>query len=165
MLNTTSRKAPEARALGRRGFLGALGAGTAAALSACTVGPAVGRYVNPTWAERTQTLKGSTVYTKAAPGIWTGKEATHVPTVTIDAATRTADVSCSHALAEGHWITTLFVEDQDGAVIHLEEFMGRGPTASQAKTTFRVPAGVTAIVAYSYCNLHDCWSTETIAIG
>jgi desulfoferrodoxin (superoxide reductase-like protein) len=164
MLNSTSRKVREAGTVGRRGFLGAIG-GAAAALSACTVGPLVGRYVNPLWLERTATLKGGKVYTKAAPGIWMGKEGTHVPTVTIDAAKRTATVSCSHGLAEGHWITTLFVEDQDGNVIHLEEFMGRGPSASLASTTFEVPAGVTSVMAYSYCNLHDCWSTESISVG
>jgi superoxide reductase len=163
MQNTTERKARADREVGRRGFLGALGgAGAVAALSACTV-PTLGTYVNPTWAERTATLKGAAVYTKAAPGMWAGKEATHVPTVSVDAS-RMATVACSHGVAEGHWITTLFIEDQNGNVIHLEEFLGRGPMASPASTTFRIPGGVTSIIAYAYCNLHDCWSTESISV-
>jgi desulfoferrodoxin (superoxide reductase-like protein) len=149
--------------LGRRGFLGALG-GVAATLSACTVGPTVGTIANPVWVERAAKLKGNTVYTKAVPGMWAGKEGTHVPSVAIDNA-RVATVSCTHAVAEGHWITTLFIEDQDGNVIHMEEFLGRGPGASQAATSFRVPDSVTSLVAYSYCNLHDCWSSEAIPVA
>lgn len=170
MHNPNSRQDPDedhGRAgLGRRGFLGALGAlgGVAATLSACAVGPTVGTIANPIWMERAIKLKGDNVYTKAVPGIWAGKEGTHVPSVTIDN-TRMATVSCTHAVAEGHWITTLFVEDQHGNVIHMEEFMGRGREAAQASTSFRVGDGVTSIIAYSYCNLHDCWSSEAIPVA
>jgi len=150
--------------LGRRGFLGVLG-GSAAALSACTVGNMDDLPVfNTVWPERAAQLKTTGIYTAAAPGMWAGKEATHVPSVTI-AADRLATVSCTHGVAEGHWLSTLWVEDQNGNVIHMAEFLGRGPESSAASTSFRVPAGVTSLVAYSHCNLHDAWATVPVKVG
>jgi desulfoferrodoxin (superoxide reductase-like protein) len=151
--------------LSRRGFLGRFGAavGGAATLGACAIGGSeVELEQNSQWQSRAVGLKSNQVYTAAAPGMWAGKEGSHVPKVAINGGV--ADVSCTHAVAEGHWITTIFVEDQDQNVIHMEDFLGRGPGASQAVTSFRIPPGVTSIVAFAYCNLHDCWSSESIAV-
>jgi desulfoferrodoxin (superoxide reductase-like protein) len=151
----------EQAVVSRRGILGLFGG--AALLSACEVG--AGSENVSEWQIRADDLKGPEVYTKAKPGIWAGKEGTHVPSIVREGDLIT--VSCTHGVdPEGkHWVTTVFVEDQDNNVIHLREFMGRGPIASSALTTFRIPPGTTSITAFAYCNLHDCWKSEPFSIS
>lgn len=144
----------------RRGFLGLLGGATM--LTACTVGSTEVE-ANLTWQTRVGELKTNNVYSRAAPGIWPGKEGTHVPTIT-DLGDGIFEVSCTHGMVEGHWITTIFVEDELGNVLHLRELMGRGPSVGMPVISLRVPPGVRSLVAYAYCNLHDCWRSEPYSI-
>jgi desulfoferrodoxin (superoxide reductase-like protein) len=145
----------------RRGFLGMIGGATA--LTACTVGSEEVES-NLAWQSRVEELKANNIYSRAVPGIWAGKEGTHVPKIT-DLGGGLFEASCTHGMAEGHWITTIFVEDERGNVLHLQELMGRGPGVGMPVTTFRVPPGVRTLTAYTYCNLHDCWSSDPYTIG
>ena len=53
----------------------------------------------------------------------------------------------------------IFVRDQAGHVIHLQELTARGAgVMTAATTTFRPRTGTTSITAYAYCNLHDLWA-------
>jgi desulfoferrodoxin (superoxide reductase-like protein) len=157
----------------RRAFFGWLGGaaaiGAAAAATGCTGGDASGTngtggngatgVVNQFWEDRADQLEaGNGVYTAADPRDWAGKEGTHVPAVAFNA-DGTVTVSCTHGMAEDHWISTLYVRDQDGYVIHLVEILPRGTGAlTAASVTFRPRAGTTAITAYAYCNKHDVWA-------
>jgi desulfoferrodoxin (superoxide reductase-like protein) len=149
--------------MNRRAFLGLVGA-TAVATPACTLGvgdapePTSG-VTDPAWEIRaTQLEQANGIFTAAAPGMWAGKEATHVPSVAFNA-DGSVTVSTTHGVAEDHWITTIFVRDQRGDVIHLKEFVGRGTgVVAAATTTFTPRAGTTSITAYAYCNKHDLWA-------
>ena len=58
-----------------------------------------------------------------------------------------------------HYVTTLFVEDQTGIVFALEEFV---PAANDERPVlkFDLPAGVTSVRAYAYCNRHGLYVSE-----
>jgi hypothetical protein len=82
-------RAEGAGAPSRRGFLGLLGG--AAALTACDVGTTEVE-ANLSWQTRVSELKAS-VYSRTNPGIWPGKEGTHVPTI-VDLGDGIFEVSC-----------------------------------------------------------------------
>jgi desulfoferrodoxin (superoxide reductase-like protein) len=145
----------------RRGFLGLLGATTA---TACTIGSSSEVEINLSWQNRAIELKGDNVYSRSAPGIWAGKEGTHVPTITAMGG-GVYEVSLTHGVAEGHWITAIFVEDDLGNVIHLRELMARGPSVTKAVTSLTVAPGTRSITAFAFCNLHDCWQSDPFTIG
>lgn len=157
----TKKSESQSAALSRRGFLGGFGlAGGAAMVAGCTVGSSF--ETNPRWQARAEELKANGIYTTGAPGIWAGKEAAHTPTIAKEGDIVT--ISCTHGMAEGHWVTTIFVEDDTGTVLHLEEFVGRGPSLKPASTSFRVPPEARSLTAYAYCNLHDCWESATLTL-
>jgi desulfoferrodoxin (superoxide reductase-like protein) len=151
----------------RRSFFGLLGGVAAMPAVACYGStPVASGGAGDAWEQRAQQLEDANGVNSAADeGIWPGKAATHVPTVVIDKASGTATVSSTHPMTEAHWLTTIYVRDQDGVVIHLIEFVARGASASIAATTsFSIPSGTTAMTAYAYCNLHDAWSTDATPV-
>jgi superoxide reductase len=113
------------------------------------------------WERRARELESKgTVLTGAAPGKWLGKEGTHVPRATFNA-DGTVTITTPHPMTAEHWISTHYIKDQDGIVVGLQELTSSRP---EAKSVFKVPAGTTKVVAYSYCNLHDHWQgSETPA--
>jgi desulfoferrodoxin (superoxide reductase-like protein) len=146
----------------RRGFFGLLGGAGAAAATGCYGTPPFSSGgLSDAWEQRAQQLEDANgVYSAADEGIWPGKAGNHVPAIVIDAASKTATVSSTHPMTEAHWLTTIYVRNQDGVVVHLAEFVVRGANAATAATTtFTIPAGTTSMTAYSYCNLHDAWSS------
>jgi desulfoferrodoxin-like iron-binding protein len=135
-------------------------------LAACGSDDPEGAPVNDAWETRASELEASqsAEYTAAAPGPWAGKEGGHVPSLTSGA---TATIETMHGQTVGvpdeddHFITTLYVKDQDGVVIHLLELDGseEAPTSS-----FTPPEGTTQMTAYSYCNLHGLWMSDTVTV-
>lgn len=153
--------------MNRRSFIGLVGA---SAMGACTVGdeyPAgTSGVVERAWETRATSLEGTgALHTAATPGMWAGKEATHIPAVTFNA-DGTITVATTHGVAMDHWVTTIFVRDQDRVVIHLVEFVARGTgVLPSASTTFRPRSGTTSITAYAYCNQHDLWADVERALS
>jgi superoxide reductase len=108
------------------------------------------------WEARAKELEAKgPVYTAAAPGKWQGKEGGHVPSASFEA--RQVTIVTKHPMTPEHWITTHYIKNQKGVVIGLKEFSGTDP---EAKSTFPLPKGTTALRVYSYCNRHDLWSAE-----
>ncbi len=145
------------------GGLAAVAVAVPAGFFGCQPAPAAPVTVerNAIWEARAAQLENPGIYTQAAPGMWAGKEANHVPQVAFDAATGSVTVTTSHPMGNDHWITTHYLRNQDGVVIGLKEYLG---TDAAAKATFVLPPGTTAVVAYSNCNLHNDWqgaSTST----
>ena len=164
--------------LSRRGVLGLLGG---SALVACNIGvgdvPAGGSAKNASWEARATQLENAsgTIYSAANEGPWPGKSGAHVPTVTVNG-DGSVTASCTHGMTDAnpaatppvpqHFITTMYARDLDsGNVIHLVEFVTRGPDkASIATMTFQVPQGVSRISVFAYCNEHDLWVTAETAV-
>src|SRR5262245_63759710 len=156
-------------------MFGLIGSSTVAA---CTVGQVPLAANDEYWKARASQLEAAsgTLYSEANEGQWVGKAGTHVAKV-VDNGDGTLTASCTHAMIDAdalamppvaqHWITTIYVRDVDtDTVIHLEELVTRGPDkAGTATTTFKLPRGVSRIKVYAYCNQHDLWVTQEIAVG
>lgn len=74
-----------------------------------------------------------------------------------------------HPMTAVHWLTVMYVRDQNNVVIYLRDFgqeqikqqyLNQNPTF-----TFDVPPGTTSLRAYSFCNLHQHWRGERVEIG
>jgi desulfoferrodoxin (superoxide reductase-like protein) len=155
--------------LDRREFLkwsaGALAVGAAApALLACgsdDVAP-----INDAWQSRADALEGqqASVYSVSDPGPWAGKEGSHVPSMAVAAQ---ISVDSSHGMTkdqadtDDHWITTVYVKDQDGVVIHLQEFDGSEEVAT---ISFAPPESTSQVTAFAYCNLHGLWQSDAMPV-
>lgn len=111
---------------------------------------------NDAWEARAQELEAKgPFYTAAAPGKWKGKEGGHVPVASFEAGQVT--ILTQHPMTPEHRITTHYIRNQKGVVIGLKEFSA---TDSEAKSTFPLPTGTTALTVCSHCNLHDLWSAQ-----
>lgn len=113
--------------------LGAVAAAVAVPLLvACSDEDDGGAPIDEAWEQRASELEASqgSIYTATAPGPWAGKEGGHVPAIRTGA---TMSVETMHGQTVGvpdeedHWITTIYVRDQDGVVIHLRELAGCPP--------------------------------------
>ena len=149
--------------LERRDFLRMIGVGvTVAVVPASMVGcgsdDADGIATNDAWEALAATKERGGVYTTANPGKWAGKEALHVPRLSWDGV-RYLTVEAKHPMTSDHWITVIYIRNQDGIVIGLQEFSGTDPAA---KVVFSLPNGTTGVTAFAHCNLHDDWSTTTV---
>lgn len=79
----------------------------------------------------------------------------------VDKSLNEVTVVTNHGMSEEHYITTIYVRNQNGLVVGLKEF---SPTDVEAKVIFHLPKGTTKVTAYSNCNLHDHWMTEPVTI-
>ena len=165
-----------AQPMSRRMMLGFIGGSTVAACTVGVQGPTFA--TNGSWETRAAQLEeaSGTPYSAASEGKWTGKSGSHVARV-IDNGDGTLTASCTHPVVDAdtsmtppvaqHLITTMYARDVDtNAVLHLVEFVTRGPSrATVATMTFPIPQGVTSIKVYTYCNEHDLWVSDAIDVG
>jgi superoxide reductase len=117
---------------------------------------------NDAWEARARELENKgAVLTAAAPGKWAGKEGTHVPGASFGK-DGTVTITTPHPMSAEHWIMTQYIRNQDGVGIGLRD---HAATESAATAVFPLPKGTTAIVAYSFCNLHDHWKADRASAG
>ena len=106
------------------------------------------------------------IYNAANPGPWAGKEPKHVPTLTLSGKNVVVEVPHEMKPSDGglgeHYITTIYVRDEQGEIVFLAEYKVTDPAA---KAVFPLPEGATAatLTAYAHCNLHGLWSSRTLA--
>ena len=103
-----------------------------------------------------------TVYTRANPGKWAGKEDAHEPQAAFtrldDEGNYTVDVVVNHDMSPVHWISHISLRDQDGRLLGEKSLLG---TDAKADASFRInTAGLTKLKAYGLCNLHGLWLHE-----
>ena len=112
---------------------------------------------NDAWETRASELEGlQDIRTAAKPGPWAEKVGGHLPALSFDA-NGAAVVTVDHAMSEEHFISTIYIKDQDGLVMGAQEFSG---TDAAPTVTFTLPKGTTEVTAYAYCNLHDLWMAD-----
>ena len=57
-----------------------------------------------------------------------------------------------------HYISRVWVKDQDGTILHFEELKNGVISAEEARSSeFDVPAGTTELTPYELCNKHGLW--------
>jgi len=96
--------------------------------------------------------------------------AKHTPYIAINGTVATVTVgdgSPYHPMVAApgavHFVTHIYVLDQDGAFVALDVLDPAG--ADVARTTFAVPAGATSLRAYEFCNLHGLWEGPAVAVA
>ena len=120
--------------------------------------------VNEDWETRAGELEsrpGKDVLSADNPGEWAEKIGGHVPQVELNMGEGSITVRTNHGMSEDHYIPTLYVRNQDGIVVGLQEFSG---TDAEPVATFTLPKGTKSVIAYSFCNLHDHWKSESTTV-
>ncbi len=155
----------------RRLFLkfGSLAAGTYA-LAACAetpvndrrqFGPASGANVEGETPDDSSknpgatALAGEVVYTRAAPGPWAGKEAAHLPKLTV--VDKRLLLKTEHAMTPEHFISRHQLRDAKGIILY--DRILAPDAVPESKFTLPLPAGQT-VSAMSLCNLHGMWKED-----
>ena len=66
-----------------------------------------------------------------------------------------------HPMSTAHFISNIWITDQDGAVICDQEFDG-----TEASPTFscQLATSVTMVQSHEFCNLHGLWSGPTVTV-
>jgi desulfoferrodoxin (superoxide reductase-like protein) len=155
--------------ISRRGFVsyaGALALGTW--LPGCMARVGVGSDgSNADWEARAEALEGAKVYDSTTP--WsdgTDKAGTHVPKVTVSG--NTLLILVEHPTTVEHYITTVYVRDQDGIIIAFVRY-GAPEADSELPGVVVDPltldGSVTEVTVYAHCNLHNVWKAAPQAIG
>ena len=130
---------------GRRNFL----KGTLAAAAVAATGGA-------TRLQAASKFPEGLVYTKDAPGRWSGKEGTHAPKVTVEG--KTVKILTPHSMSEKHYIVKHTLLTSEGKYLGEKTF---APTDTKAESSYQLPDGFKGVLwATSFCNLHDLWLTE-----
>lgn len=86
----------------------------------------------------------------------------HFPTVTFVAGSGAATVAVEHTMTPGHWIEVIYLRDQDGLVVGLEEYPEPAETTDRVEISFDLPQGTTSVTPFAYCNLHEHWQNDTV---
>lgn len=118
-----------------------------------------GAPINQAWEDRAEQLEQIT-WTAGNPG---DKPEVHIPESTYDASARSVTVAVPHVMVADHWITTIYIRDQDGVVIGLQEYAVPTAEAESPTIDFPLPSSTTRITAYAYCNLHDNWAEDSVS--
>jgi desulfoferrodoxin (superoxide reductase-like protein) len=121
--------------------------------------------VNEAWEERALELEADEVYDEDDP--WMGDEEQvpeHVPFA--DLLSGKLSVTVPHPMTRDHYITTIYVRDQDGLVLGLRELKrpGEGDDAQGVTVDFDRPLLAASVTAYAHCNTHDTWKAAPFAL-
>lgn len=107
-----------------------------------------------------------------SPG--SGAPESHLPLVSIDPDWRlTVSLAAPHPMTRGdaetapHWITTMYVRDQNGVVLGLRDF-GQNEVKPQfadrnaPSLQVLLPPGTERVRAFSFCNQHENWASDIV---
>ncbi|SHJ04085.1 desulfoferrodoxin family protein [Halodesulfovibrio aestuarii] len=98
-------------------------------------------------------MEKGVIYTDDQPGMWKGKQNSHVPIV--DTKGLDVVVTTPHPMSEQHYIVRHTIVAEDGEVVHAKTFNWKDDPVSKA-----VLKKKGKYVATSFCNLHDMWVKE-----
>ena len=103
-------------------------------------------------------------------GAGAGTPEPHLPLVTLTAEdVIVVSYEADPAMTDEHWVTTLYVRDQDAVVIGYRDF-GQAALLPQfsgnevPSLEFPAPLRTEWVRAYSYCNLHQQWISDVLEL-
>ena len=104
-------------------------------------------------------FEDTTLYTQDSPGRWSGKEAGHLPNVSMEDISLV--VSTEHGMSEEHYISKHQVLDENGTILGENVF---DPTVETETPVSRFilnrPSIGTTFKVLSHCNLHGMWEVS-----
>jgi len=129
------------------------------ALTGCTEEDE-GPEINMAWEDRATELETVT-WTAGNPGDFPPE--VHIPEATYNSGARSVTVLVPHVMTAEHYISTIYIRDQDGVVLGLQEYAVPTADGEQPSIDFPLHESTTTVVAYAYCNLHDNWAAGDLA--
>ena len=120
--------------------------------------PGGGDEGTPEWEAEARALEDPMVYDSTTQWMGEDKAAAHVPKVTL--ADGTLLVLVDHPMTPEHYITTIYVRDQDDVIISFVEYTqpAAGTDAIGVETApLTLDASVTRVTVYAHCNQHNVW--------
>ncbi|MFK7827336.1 MAG: desulfoferrodoxin family protein [Oligoflexales bacterium] len=103
-------------------------------------------------------FEDTTIYTQESPGRWAGKEAGHLPNVSMEGSILL--VTTEHAMTEEHYISKHQVIDELGTVLNEKLFNPAEDTDATSRFRVERPAVGSNFIVLSHCNLHGIWQKE-----
>ena len=107
-------------------------------------------------------LPDNIIYSAAHPGVWKGKEGSHIPAVDVK---KSGDklslrVETKHGMSESHYIVRHTVVTDCGKVVGAKTFKWNDEPTSEYE--FELDGKCKQFFVMSYCNLHDLWVANTV---
>ena len=104
-------------------------------------------------------LPENIIYTKEHPGVWKGKEGSHIPSL---AAEKSGDklvvkLENKHGMTEAHYIVRHTVVAECGEVLGAKTFSWKDEPISTHEIKLAADGKAQHVFVLSYCNLHDLW--------
>jgi desulfoferrodoxin (superoxide reductase-like protein) len=106
--------------------------------------------------------EASGIHTINHQGKWKGKDASHLPQVTLHEGEGEITLFTEHPMKKNHWITSHYLRNQDGKLIGFQFYEETDP---EARHRFEIPKGTTKITAFSHCNKHGVWKAKENQLG
>ncbi len=150
----------------RREFLKLLAAGPAAGILVPLLAE-TGRNTLAAEVESIAELLGripeNIIYTKERPGVWKGKDGSHVPLV---ATAKSGDmltltVENKHGMSDAHYIVRHVVVSEKGEVLGAKTFSPKDKPVSTFEVKLAGLGDSSSVFVTSFCNLHDLWLAHT----
>jgi len=94
-------------------------------------------------------------YSSENQGRWKGKDGSHAPVITVEG--KKVTIETKHGMSEAHYIVKHMLLTMEGEVLGETVFT---PKSKKAISTFELKEEPKALVATSFCNLHDLWISE-----
>ena len=103
------------------------------------------------------------IYTKARPGVWKGKDGSHLPMVTSvkEGEVLKVTVETKHGMSAAHYIVRHAIISEAGEVLGAKTFSADDKPVSTYEIKVDALGKTPNLFVTSYCNLHDLWLAHT----
>ena len=104
-------------------------------------------------------LPENIIYSKEYPGVWKGKDGSHVPIVEAkkSADGMTLKLENKHGMTEQHYIVRHTVVSASGEVLGAKTFSWKDKPVSTHEIKLAATGKEQHVFVTSYCSLHDLW--------
>ncbi len=113
-------------------------------------------------AEEFGSIPENIIYTKERPGVWKGKDGSHLPVVTStkEGAVLKVTVETKHGMSDAHFIVRHVIISEAGEVLGAKTFTPKDKPVSTHDIKLEAVAKSPTLFVTSYCNLHDLWLAQ-----
>jgi desulfoferrodoxin (superoxide reductase-like protein) len=96
---------------------------------------------NAEWETIAAQKEAGGIYTRQEPGKWAGKEGTHVPQLSFNAAAKSVTIVTAHPMTAEHWITAIYIRNQDN-IVRVSKRSAHQEVDAQARGAANLPKSV-----------------------
>lgn len=113
-------------------------------------------------AELVERIPANILYTKERPGVWKGKDGSHLPVVTSvkEGDVLKVTVETKHGMSAAHYIVRHVIISEVGEVLGSKTFSSDDKPVSTYEIKVDAVGKTPNVFVTSYCNLHDLWLAQ-----